>query len=57
MAIIGGALAAPLMGGISDHSSIQFAMIVPAVCFAVIFAFAVLSRPPAIAAQPSPQPA
>jgi FHS family L-fucose permease-like MFS transporter len=57
MAIIGGALAAPLMGGISDHSSIQFAMIVPAVCFAVTFAFAVLSRPPAIAAQPSPQPA
>jgi FHS family L-fucose permease-like MFS transporter len=57
MAIIGGALVAPLMGGISDRSSIQYAMLVPAFCFVVILAFAVLSRPPALAPQAAPQPA
>jgi FHS family L-fucose permease-like MFS transporter len=57
MAIIGGALVAPLMGGISDASSIQTAMIVPALCFAVIFAYALLSRPPAAATEPALQPA
>jgi FHS family L-fucose permease-like MFS transporter len=57
MAIIGGALVAPLMGGISDSLSIQYAMLVPAFCFAVILAFAVFSRPPALAPQAAPQPA
>jgi MFS transporter, FHS family, L-fucose permease len=46
MAIIGGAVVAPLMGGISDNSSIQIAMLVPAVCFVVILFFSFLSRPP-----------
>lgn len=46
MAIIGGAIVAPLMGGISDASSIQIAMLVPALCFAVICAFGLLSRAP-----------
>jgi FHS family L-fucose permease-like MFS transporter len=57
MAIIGGALVAPLMGGISDAASIQIAMLVPAVCFVVILAFAVFSRPPAIVIEAAPQPA
>ena len=40
MAIIGGALFPPVMGLISDATeSIQFAMLVPAVCFAVVFVF------------------
>ena len=40
MAIIGGALFPPLMGLISDlTASIQYAMLVPAVCFAVVFYF------------------
>lgn len=40
MAIIGGALFPPLMGLISDlTASIQYAMLVPAVCFAVVFFF------------------
>jgi FHS family L-fucose permease-like MFS transporter len=33
MAIVGGALIPPLMGLISDASQIQFAMLVPAVCY------------------------
>ena len=40
MAIIGGALFPPAMGLVSDASdSIQFAMLIPAVCFAVVFLF------------------
>jgi FHS family L-fucose permease-like MFS transporter len=46
MAIIGGALVAPIMGAISDASSMQTAMFVPALCFVVIFLFSTLSRAP-----------
>jgi FHS family L-fucose permease-like MFS transporter len=41
MAIIGGAVAPPIMGLISGHSSMQMAMAVPSFCFLVILAFAV----------------
>jgi FHS family L-fucose permease-like MFS transporter len=44
MAIVGGALIPPLMGLISDASSINIAMLVPAVCFAVVWMFGVRSR-------------
>jgi FHS family L-fucose permease-like MFS transporter len=44
MAIVGGALIPPLMGLISDASSINIAMLVPAVCFAVVTAFGMSSR-------------
>jgi FHS family L-fucose permease-like MFS transporter len=40
MAIIGGAAAPPVMGVISGFSSMQYAMLVPSLCFAVILAFA-----------------
>jgi len=40
MAIIGGAAAPPVMGLISGYSSMQYAMAVPSLCFAVILAFA-----------------
>jgi len=40
MAIIGGAAAPPIMGLISGFSSMQYAMVVPSFCFAVILAFA-----------------
>lgn len=45
MAIIGGALVPPLMGYISDASSINRAMLVPALCFVVVWWFAATSRP------------
>jgi FHS family L-fucose permease-like MFS transporter len=44
MAIVGGALVPLVMGGVSDVSSINLAMFVPAVCFAVVAWFAMKSR-------------
>lgn len=44
MAIVGGALIPPLMGLISDASSINLAMLVPAACFVVVWAFGLTSR-------------
>ena len=40
MAIVGGAVFPVLMGRVSDRTNIQTAYLVPAVCFAVIFYFA-----------------
>jgi len=40
MAIIGGALLPPLMGGVSDFAGIHWSIIVPAACFVLILAFA-----------------
>jgi FHS family L-fucose permease-like MFS transporter len=44
MAIVGGALIPMVMGGVSDASTINVAMFVPAVCFAVVWWFALKSR-------------
>jgi FHS family L-fucose permease-like MFS transporter len=44
MAIVGGAFFPMIMGGVSVASSINIAFIVPAFCFAVVFAFAWVSR-------------
>ena len=47
MAIVGGAIVPPLMGLVSDRSSINTAMLVPALCFALVAFFAWASRRPA----------
>jgi len=44
MAIVGGAVIPPLMGLVSDASSINTAMFVPALCFAMVLLFAWKSR-------------
>jgi FHS family L-fucose permease-like MFS transporter len=44
MAIVGGALVPPAMGLVSDASSINVAMLVPAACFAVVCYFGITSR-------------
>ena len=44
MAIVGGAVVPPLMGLASDASSINTAMLIPAVCFAFVLLFAWISR-------------
>jgi len=45
MAIIGGAIFPALMGFVSDRSgSIVNAMLVPALCFAMVFAFGAVNR-------------
>jgi len=40
MAIVGGALLPPVMGGVSDLAGIHWSIIVPAACFVIIIAFA-----------------
>ena len=40
MAILGGALITPLQAMVSDHSSIYISYLVPAICFIVVFAYA-----------------
>jgi FHS family L-fucose permease-like MFS transporter len=50
MAIVGGAVIPPLMGLVSDASSINVAMLVPAFCFAVVLLFAWLARRDAVPA-------
>ncbi|MGH6616725.1 sugar MFS transporter [Sphingomonas sp.] len=47
MAIVGGAVIPPLTGLIADHSTLQFAMILPAACYAIIFAYGLYARRPA----------
>ena len=44
MAIVGGAIVPPLMGLVSDASSINVAFFVPAACFAVVAWFGFKSR-------------
>ena len=50
MSIVGGALLPPLMGLISDRTNIQMAFLVPIVCYAYVFYFAVHGHRPSKAA-------
>ncbi len=47
MAIVGGAIIPPLTGLIADGSSLQFALLLPALCYAVIAVFGIYARRPA----------
>ncbi|QNQ11616.1 sugar MFS transporter [Sphingomonas alpina] len=47
MAIVGGAIIPPLTGLIADHSTLQFAMLLPALCYAIILAYGIYARRPA----------
>lgn len=49
MAIVGGAVIPPLTGLIADASSLRFALILPAACYAIIAAYGVYARRPAMA--------
>lgn len=44
MAIVGGAVLTPLMGAISGYAGISWAMLVPMVCFLVVFGFAMYTN-------------
>jgi FHS family L-fucose permease-like MFS transporter len=50
MAIVGGALVPPLMGLVSDASSINHAMLIPAACFVAVLWFALSTRREPVAA-------
>jgi MFS transporter, FHS family, L-fucose permease len=49
MAIVGGALIPMVMGGVSDASTINIAMLVPALCFGVVWWFGWKSRAAVVA--------
>jgi FHS family L-fucose permease-like MFS transporter len=46
MSIIGGAIVPAVMGGISDASNIQFAFIVPLICYLYVIYFAIVGYKP-----------
>jgi len=50
MAIVGGAIVPLITGKVADRSSLQFALLVPALCYAGILGFGVFSRRSAAAA-------
>jgi FHS family L-fucose permease-like MFS transporter len=47
-AIVGGAVIPPLTGLLADHSSLRFALLLPAVCYAIIAAYGLYARRPAV---------
>ena len=47
MAIVGGALIPPLTGVIADHTTLRFALVLPALCYVVIALFGLYARRPA----------
>ena len=46
-AIVGGAIVPPLTGRLADASGLQFALLLPALCYAVIAAYGLYARRPA----------
>ena len=48
VAIVGGALIPPLTGLLADHSGLAFALVVPALCYAVILSFGLYTRRPKV---------
>jgi FHS family L-fucose permease-like MFS transporter len=53
MAIVGGAIVPPLMGLVSDASTINMAMLIPAACFAAVLWFALKTRESTVATAPA----
>jgi FHS family L-fucose permease-like MFS transporter len=49
VAIVGGAIVPLIYGHVADISTRQFALLVPALCYAVIAGFGVFARRPAVA--------
>lgn len=48
IAIVGGAIVPPLTGYLADHSTLAFALALPAVCYAVILSYGVFARQRAV---------
>ena len=51
VAIVGGAVIPPLTGTVADRTTLSFALIVPALCYAVIVAYGLYARRPRPATQ------
>jgi len=48
-AIVGGAIVPPLTGVLADQSTLQFALIIPALCYLVIAGYGLFTRKPVVA--------
>jgi FHS family L-fucose permease-like MFS transporter len=48
VAIVGGAIVPLIYGHVADISTRQFALLVPALCYAVIAGFGIFARRPAV---------
>jgi len=46
VAIVGGAIVPPLTGALADRGGLHFALILPALCYAVILGYGVYARRP-----------
>ena len=46
VAIVGGAVIPPLTGGLADRGGLHFALMLPALCYAVILAYGIYARRP-----------
>ncbi len=53
VAIVGGAVVPPLLGTVADGSGLAVALAVPALCYAVIFAYGLYARRPAASDDPA----
>jgi FHS family L-fucose permease-like MFS transporter len=54
VAIVGGAVIPPLTGYVADVASLKLALLAPAVCYAVILAYGLYARRPAVAIDLTP---
>ena len=48
VAIVGGAVIPPLTGALADHGGLHFALVLPALCYAIILAYGVYARRPLV---------
>jgi FHS family L-fucose permease-like MFS transporter len=56
VAICGGAIIPPLFGALADATSLAFALVLPAACYAIIAGFGIFARRPAAEAQAASAP-
>ena len=52
VAIVGGAIVPPLTGHVADLTGLAFALVVPALCYAVILAYGLYARRPLVGVRP-----
>jgi len=48
VAIVGGAVIPPLTGALADRGGLHFALVLPALCYAIILAYGVYARRPLV---------
>ena len=51
VAIVGGAIVPPLTGYVADLVGLRLALLVPALCYAIIVAYGIYARQPAVSSR------